>query len=92
MNEENVYRPPEVSPQTGIAYNAVARGGRVWVFAGESSVGLLRRSDPRRISHKEALRLASHINCGAVGPEDGFGGGWRIAQDAPPLRRAEARW
>ena len=64
----------------------------MWVFVGEFPAGLLRRPGNHRISHKAALRLAGHINCGAVGPEDGFGGGWRIAQDAPPLRRIPAEW
>lgn len=64
----------------------------MWVFVDDLPAGLLRHPSIRRISHKAALQLAGYINCGAVGPEDGFGGGWRIAQDTPPLRRIPAQW
>ena len=76
---EEAWRPRYLSPRADLAYNARAAGRDVFVFTAEAGEQKLLHPEGRRLDRPAALRLARDINQGTVGPENGFGSGYRVS-------------
>ena len=74
------YRPSSLPPAPDESYHAMAARGGVWLLREGELMGKLRPPDGSKISARRARELAALINCGALGPEDGFGSGYSISQ------------
>ena len=74
------YRPRTMELATTLDYYARFERDSVWVYVDDELAGRLVGGKP--MVRKQARWLAQLINCGAVGPQDGFGAGFRLSPTA----------